>query len=77
MEVYLLNPGECFPRFGGSSSGLVVNKTASIITRTYQSGSFMDTEYDIKDREFWGYLGRLIDPNNDYIRNVDPCDERT
>lgn len=45
VEVHMLNPGEHFERFGGSSRGLtVVGKTASLITRTKSPGGTEDVE---------------------------------
>ena len=61
LEVSLLNPGECFPRFGGSSQGLVAHKTGSLITRWVDEASgYKDTEYDIHDPRPWKWVDELI-----------------
>ena len=63
-ELHLLNPGECFPSFGGSSRGLVVRKTASLITRTrHPDGCVYDIERDIHDPAIWAWLSRLLNDN--------------
>jgi len=62
-QVYLLNPGERFLGFGGSSTGLVAQKTASLITRHIQFDVIQDTEYHInsgKGREIWKHLIKRI-----------------
>jgi hypothetical protein len=54
FELYLLNAGESFRGFGGSRSGLLVTKTASLIIRhRNKSGMQADTEYDIADKAVW------------------------
>lgn len=57
-RIYLLNPGDVFVRFGGSSHGLTVRKTASLIVREEDAGGVHDTEYDIADREVWDRIFR-------------------
>jgi hypothetical protein len=52
-RVYLLNPGDHFERFGGSSRGLVVRKTASLIVSESQGGCRSDVEYDINKADVW------------------------
>lgn len=52
-QVYLLNPGEVFAGFGGTRSGLLVRKTASLIIRCLACGSSTDVEYDIRDPNAW------------------------
>jgi len=52
-RVYLLNPGDNFARFGGSSAGLTVRKTASLIVSDVQHGSRSDAEYDLTDEQAW------------------------
>lgn len=59
IEVYLLNPGNHFDRFGGSRQGLVVRKTASLIVRTHSMG-LRDVEYDLGDEVMWGYIRMWI-----------------
>jgi hypothetical protein len=54
--VYLLNPGDHFQRFGGSSCGLVVRKTASLIVSEWQGGCRHDTEYDINKPDVWARI---------------------
>lgn len=60
VEVFLLNPGEQFPLFGGSRHGLTVSKTASLITRSYAGGMQTDTEYDVTDPKVWTWIARMI-----------------
>ena len=52
-RVYLLNPGDHFERFGGSSRGLVVRKTASLIVSETQGGCRSDMEFNLADKEAW------------------------
>lgn len=52
-RVYLLNPGDHFERFGGSSRGLLVRKTASLIVSETQGGCRTDIEYDIGNKDVW------------------------
>lgn len=59
-EVYMLNPGQHFPGFGGSRHGLTVQKTASLIVRNTQGGCITDVEHDITDGTVWAWLARLI-----------------
>lgn len=59
-EVYLLNPGDCFQGFGGSSAGLVVKKTASLIVREVGPGGCYDTEYDVNDKKVWGRIFNVV-----------------
>jgi hypothetical protein len=56
VRIYLLNPGDCFQGFGGSSSGLVVRKTASLIVRDVDNWGCEDTEYDINKADVWGRI---------------------
>lgn len=64
-DVYVLNPGQRFDRFGGSSTGLVVEKTASlIVSRTDEAGGRYDAEYAVNDAKamnFWSYLTERVD----------------
>lgn len=60
VEVYLLNVRETFERFGGSSRGLTVIKTASLITRTISAGYTKDTEYELADAEAWAWIRSLM-----------------
>lgn len=59
-EVYLLNAGQHFVGFGGSSSGLTARKTGSMIVRfCNQAGGWSDTEYALNDAsamKFWTHL---------------------
>src|SRR5262245_57715897 len=55
-RVYLLNPGDHFQYFGGSSRGLVVRKTASLIVSEKQGGCRSDTEYDINKPDVWARI---------------------
>jgi hypothetical protein len=56
VRAYVLSPGERFPRFGGSSAGLLVRKTASLIVSRVQNGCQRDDEYAANDRAVWDAL---------------------
>ena len=56
VEIYALNPKESFEGFGGSRHSLIVEKTASIITRLHQDGMEFDTERDLRDDFIWRLL---------------------
>lgn len=59
VSVYLLNPGDCFELFGGSSRGLVARKTASLVTRSSGPMGSHDVEYDINGenaRKIWAWV---------------------
>lgn len=58
FEIYLLNPGNCFAGFGGSSAGLLVRKTASLIVRNTAGGMCNDTEYSVNDKRIWNAIFR-------------------
>jgi hypothetical protein len=60
IEVYLLNPGEHFPGFGGSKQGLTVRKTASLIVRQTSPTGQQDVEFGVADPATWARLRRLI-----------------
>jgi hypothetical protein len=53
VEYHVLKPGEHFPKFGGSSKGLVVGKTPSLITREKGPWGWKDTERDVHDPKGW------------------------
>jgi hypothetical protein len=59
-SIYILNPGNCFQGFGGTSGGLVVRKTASLIVRDNHAGGCDDTEYDVNDKKVWARLLTLM-----------------
>lgn len=59
-EIHMLNPGEHFPLFGGSSRGLYAGKTASLIVREHSPNAIRDTESDISAPHFWRYIAELI-----------------
>lgn len=60
-EIHLLHPGEIFPEFGGSSRGLAVKKTASLITRADTgAGGREDVERAITDKNVWEFISRCI-----------------
>lgn len=66
VEVHTLNPGEIFPRFGGSRHDLIPGKTASLVLRRYtQGGMQVDSELDIHDAGFWTNLARMLDGTGD------------
>lgn len=61
IAFYLLNPGEVFAGFGGSSRGLLVRKTASLITRRVDadSGTVSDSERNLRDALAWRWYTDL------------------
>lgn len=59
-EIYLLNPGEWFPGFGGSSRGLVVRKTASLIVRDKGPWGTRDHELNLADPDEWAFIASRI-----------------
>jgi hypothetical protein len=60
VTAYILGPGQMFPGFGGSSSGLLVGKTASLIIRRVGAWGSQDSEYDVNDAGAWEYLRRCM-----------------
>jgi hypothetical protein len=58
LKVYILMPGENFPRFGGSSRGLTVTKTPSLIISENGPWGRHDTEYDIHNKKIWAFILR-------------------
>lgn len=58
-EVYLLNPGDFFADFGGSRSGLVVRKTASLIVRQSGPMGTHDVEHDVNNQTVWNQIFRV------------------
>lgn len=72
MEIHTLNPGESFPRFGGSSRALVAKKTASIVTRTKTGGTVSDIERDIHDTNFWTWIAERINDQTDNTKAILP-----
>lgn len=59
-ELHMLNPRETFPGFGGSRAGLLVGKTASLVSRMHTPNTTSDTEHDIHDPVVWEAIGRWI-----------------
>ena len=59
IEVHILNAGEFFPGFGGSSRGLVARGTASLVTRSV-SVMTSDTEWHVHDRKAWKWIADLV-----------------
>lgn len=60
FEVHVLNPGEVFPGFGGSRTGLLVKKTPSIIVRERNGMGTTDHEYSVDHPEFWKWIQHLL-----------------
>lgn len=61
VEIHLLNPGQTFPFFGGSSRGLTVRKTASMIVRTkHPMVGIRDLETEIHDMSIWQWVSGLV-----------------
>jgi len=67
-EVYMLNPHERFPFFGGSRRGLVVGKTASLIIRERSPNTTRDAERDITSEAFWAWIAKLINSSSGKAR---------
>jgi len=59
VEVHMLNVGQGMTPFGGSSSGLLVRKTASLVTRRKDSWGTKDVEWDIHDPSVWNWIADL------------------
>jgi len=59
-RIYLLNPGDCFQGFGGSKSGLVAKKTASLIVRESGPYGTEDVEYDINKANVWKSIFNVV-----------------
>lgn len=55
-RVYIVPAHGSFPGFGGSSGGLVVGKTPSLIMRLIAPYGTRDIEYDITDKSAWGAI---------------------
>lgn len=77
VEVHMLNAGDRLPYFGGSKSGLVVQKTASIVTRSKGSGGCKDVEYDIYDASVWKWIDELINWHGAKVVSVQPCEDQS
>lgn len=60
MYVYILHPGDHFPRFGGSSAGLLVRGSPSLIVRVISQGCQTDTEYNTFDKSAWKMIRRFM-----------------
>src|SRR4051794_3071988 len=60
IEVHMLNPGEVFPGFGGSCTGLLVGKTASLVTRHISRMGTVDRELDILNLGFWKWIAGVM-----------------
>ena len=52
-QVYLLNAGDFFEGFGGSSNGLLVHKTASLVVRETRLTGRSDIEHSINNKAAW------------------------
>lgn len=74
-EIHMLNPREVFEGFGGSRHGLVVKKTASLITRV-REGMLIDTERDITDRHVWEFIAKCINGEIPATAVVDSREEK-
>lgn len=62
-DIYLLDPGQCFDRFGGSRHGLVVRKTGSLVVSHTDSFGQQDTEHALNSEralQFWAHVARRI-----------------
>jgi hypothetical protein len=60
ISVYILNPGECFPHWGGSQQSLLVERTPSLITREEGPGGTIDQEHSVDDKERWRVIRHCI-----------------
>lgn len=59
-SVYVLKPGQCFERFGGSRAGLVVRETPSLIVSRSGRDGVTHTEYDVHDIKVWRNIFEAI-----------------
>jgi hypothetical protein len=59
VEVHMLNVGDGMAPFGGSSSGLLVRKTASLVTRHKAPWGTRDVEWDIHSPRAWNWIAEL------------------
>jgi len=71
IEVHILNAGEFFAGFGGSSRGLVVRGTASLITREI-SVMTSDTEWHVHDRKVWKWIADLVNTHGWTMEAMQP-----
>ena len=60
IDIFMLNVGEMLTPFGGSKSGLLVRKTASMVVRTKDQQGTTDVEHDIHDPRVWAFMARVI-----------------
>lgn len=78
VEVHMVNPGHLFKPFGGSKSGLAVEKTASLITRIKDNRyGIKDVEYDIDDPTVWKWFDELINWHGATVVSAQPCEDQT
>jgi hypothetical protein len=61
LEIFLLNPGETFPNFGGGRAALLVRKTASLIFRRTFATGIHETEFDLTEPKVWEFVQRQLD----------------
>jgi len=73
-EIHMLNPGQSFPGFGGSSCALPITKTASCIVRERSVWGWRDTEYDIDDETLWKWIASVINLGHDEGVVAKACD---
>lgn len=77
VEFHLLNAGEFFAGFGGSRHGLVVRKTASLVTRWISPASMKDTEWNIGDPRPWKWLDELVNLHAYKMTAQQSCEPQT
>ena len=79
VDVFILNPNQRFTPFGGSKSGLVVKKTASLITRVKEPkyGITRDTEYDVYDASVWKWFDELINWHGYKMTSMQPVEDQS
>lgn len=78
-EIHMLNKGEVFPGFGGSSKGLIAIKTASMVLRQNleNGGMRTDIEFDIHDSNAWAMLAKMINATDGVFTAVaEPTQEK-
>lgn len=71
-DFFILYPGDNFERFGGSSRGLTVQKTPSLITRYSSLGHVQDVEYNLENADVWSLIGTLINGIDGYKVTATP-----
>ena len=59
-ELWYCPPESSFPGFGGSSTGLLVGKTPSLVTRRISPEGQFDVEWDVYHAHIWETITKAI-----------------